>query len=442
MALEQNNTALQFEPGFDPEFERILQRHLKHGGAPVVACGGFDADTASAFLENALSVAARSAYESHLAGCPACRRHAIELSRLMQSVPQREASPTAVPSILAKWKTAIAGWFDVSSWRWNWQTAGLATAAMAVVVAALAFRPWQQMSWQELGVNQTPSAELSISADPSGIGGTGEAVAPLLASPTPTTMAGVLLAESPRELDTMARRDAAKEMSVPKPAGTPPGNQPVALNLSATESRTAFQPTMPSFAPSAPAAAPASPQPVSLERASPPPSTPAELPTELRTVAKATPAESAESLADASEAKESAQAPSRLGLSSEDNPMRDKKAKSDRGAAKARPSWYDRAMTFVPGHKGEAPALPVKRDEEEHRFLIRRFHNRVFRFENGVWVDQEYKDDLMKWRVTKLIAGSEEFKQVLAAEPQLKAYFDKAPILVIWRDKIYKVITK
>jgi hypothetical protein len=440
VALEQNNTALQFEPGFDPEFERILQRHLKHGGAPVAACGGFDADTASAFLENALSVAARSAYESHLAGCPACRRHAIELSRLMQSVPQREATPTAVPSILAKWKTAIAGWFDVSSWRWNWQTAGLATAA--VVVAAVAFRPWQQMSRQELGFNQIPAAAVSISADPSGIGGTGEAVAPPLASPAPTTVAGALLAEQQRELDAMARRDAAKEMSVPKPAGTPLGNQPVALSYSATESRTAFQPTMPSFAPSAPVTAPASPQPVSLERASPPPSTPAELPTELRTVAKATPAESAESLADVSEAKESAQAPSRLGLSSEDNPMRDKKAKSDRGAAKAKPSWYDRAMAFVPGRKGEDQATPIIRDEAEGRFLIRRFHNRVFRFENGVWVDQEYRDDLMKWRVTKLIAGSEEFKQVLAAEPQLKAYFDKAPILVIWRDKIYKVATK
>ena len=107
MAIERNNTAL--------EFETMLRRHLKSGGAPVAACAGFEADAASAYLEDALGKSARASYESHLAGCAACRRHLIEVARLSQLAPQAETPPVAVADqapVWVRWEAAVAGWFD------------------------------------------------------------------------------------------------------------------------------------------------------------------------------------------------------------------------------------------------------------------------------------------------------------------------------------------
>jgi hypothetical protein len=48
----------------------------------------------------------------------------------------------------------------------------------------------------------------------------------------------------------------------------------------------------------------------------------------------------------------------------------------------------------------------------------------------------------MQWRVTKLVRGTEEFDRVLKEEPELKPFFEKESIIVIWHDKIYKVVPK
>ena len=36
----------------------------------------------------------------------------------------------------------------------------------------------------------------------------------------------------------------------------------------------------------------------------------------------------------------------------------------------------------------------------------------------------------MAWRVTKLMRDSEEYKQALAAEPQLKEFFERSAVIV------------
>jgi Putative zinc-finger len=132
MTLERKTTAL--------EFETMLRRHLRRGGAPVSACAGFDPDRASAYLEGGLGGNTRGRYEAHLAGCPACRRHIIELSRLSQLALQPQAMPI-VPARRSRWRSSLAEsidyWVDPSSWRLNWPVAGTVLAGCAILAFAM-----------------------------------------------------------------------------------------------------------------------------------------------------------------------------------------------------------------------------------------------------------------------------------------------------------------
>src|SRR5215475_2701473 len=123
----------------------MLRRHLRSGAAPVAACAGFDLDAASAYLEGALDELCRASYESHLAGCAICRRHLIELARLAQAAPSFESRPAAAPDRIPawnRWKEAVAGWFDLSTWNLKWQIAGASGVAFAILIAALGAQSW------------------------------------------------------------------------------------------------------------------------------------------------------------------------------------------------------------------------------------------------------------------------------------------------------------
>ena len=57
-----------------------------------------------------------------------------------------------------------------------------------------------------------------------------------------------------------------------------------------------------------------------------------------------------------------------------------------------------------------------------------------------MWVDREYDFEKQKWNLWTLRGGSEEYKQVLADEPLLKEFFDHGPILIVWKNRVYKVL--
>src|SRR6266498_3626997 len=125
----------------------MLRRHLRSGAAPVAACAGFDLDDASAYLEGALDEWRRASYESHLGGCAICRRHLIELARLAQAAPSFESRPAAAPDRIPawnRWKEAVAGWFDLSTWNLKWQIAGATGAAFVILIAALGVQLWRR----------------------------------------------------------------------------------------------------------------------------------------------------------------------------------------------------------------------------------------------------------------------------------------------------------
>jgi hypothetical protein len=93
----------------------------------------------------------------------------------------------------------------------------------------------------------------------------------------------------------------------------------------------------------------------------------------------------------------------------------------------------------------ERKTKPDKReasDDETPKPMLVMIRGKVFDFEKGMLTDREYKPEMQKWNVWTLRRGSEEYKQVLADEPLLKEFFDQAPILIVWGDRIYKVVLK
>lgn len=460
MALERNKTAFQFEPGIDPEFERMLRRHLKRGGSMVAACSGFDADLASAFLEHSLPEPARSQYQLHLAGCAACRRHLIELSRLFDST---EAIPAFVaekqPAIPAlSWKEKLAGWLDVSRWQapaWNLQTAGLATAAIVfVAVSGVAIHQFRQdrqahAPYQDLAVTPTApssgaggSAEVQSEVDPRIVDGTSEASRLELREKS--------LSQGQMNQAAADKLQPAPVMPAPVPVptlrATPPVNdnlltadQPVSLRSSTTV-------TLPVTAGFAPA---------------PPAPTIGNLAAQSRSMIAGESAESnrkpeperAGAVQDAPSASvvSANMVVPQVGPSPDDNPMRgDKAAESEPAARKAaklssrRERIIAGALSFLPTRKEEAEAKPQPiKDSESIMRLKVRIHDRVFEYhsDKNMWIDQNYEPG-MAWRVIRLVRGSEEYNQVLKEQPELKDFFVKDSILVIWKQKIYKVVPK
>jgi hypothetical protein len=119
-----------------------------------------------------------------------------------------------------------------------------------------------------------------------------------------------------------------------------------------------------------------------------------------------------------------------------DNPMRGQKPQQTSNV-------FNRAFAFVPSRKDGAERKPEMSEIEEGapKLLAIRVRDKVFNFRGGMWIDQAYKVD-MAWRITKLVQDSDEYKRVLADEPQLKDFFERGSVIVVWKDKIYKVVAK
>jgi len=94
--------------------------------------------------------------------------------------------------------------------------------------------------------------------------------------------------------------------------------------------------------------------------------------------------------------------------------------------------------------ESERKAKPDKQEaseEESSKPMTWPWRGKVFRFEKGTWIDQEYKPEMQEWRCFALTRDSDEYKRVLRDEPLLKEFFDKGPILIVWKNRIiYKVL--
>lgn len=419
MAHEQHNTAL--------DFETMLRRHLSRGGSVVEACMGFDADTANAYLENALNASVRSRYDSHLAGCPSCRRHVIELSRLMQ-LPQPESNlaPAVAPvSIWSHWKSVVTEWGEwlgFANWQQGWATAGIAAA---ILIGVVSIQLWRQQQH-----SQPAEANFAITDRTNGD------------SPLPQDGVSAPAGTAGQETSTEPKSQTLAVNNVPKPdvSPNPNGSSLIAGNAAAVGS--AF-------------AQPVGTQPMSLMVTTPPSlpviqSANGVLVNSLSTgqtfnapIARSASTEMAAPVPPPvmeSELRENVVA-AQIGPLPSDNPMA-KKSKESR-PQKTSSGMFDKAFSFMPSRRTENAAKQEEKEIEQDapRLLAIRRRDKVFNYQSGFWVDSAYKPE-MAWRVTKVVLDSEEYKQLLAAEPMLKEYFAHGQAIVVWKDKIYKVVAK
>ncbi len=79
-------------------------------------------------------------------------------------------------------------------------------------------------------------------------------------------------------------------------------------------------------------------------------------------------------------------------------------------------------------------------DDETINPLVRKVQDKTFVYDRGFWVDQAYRDNLMAWRVVRLVLGSKEYERVLQEQPNLKEFFKLRPVIVVGRDKVYRVV--
>lgn len=415
MALERNNTTL--------EFETMLRRHLARGGAIVAACAGFDADAASAYLEGVLDSAAQTAYEAHLADCPACRRHFIEISRLVYSL--TPTAPVTTPGLWDRLQNKLADWFEPAEWNWHWAPA--AAAAGALVLAVLAAQLWQQPS-SSIG-DRAGSAQIAAHANQAPTVAPTQAIVEIADQAVPSATSTITATDNlatlrrdvPRPpVEAQPMNESLTALNLPPPAPERAADFSNAVPQAPLELRggasaqTEALPALPSPSLSAgftslavsdrnisDIEAPAGPT-VALDQATPPPVVAA-----------------------------------RLSPPAEENPARLSKVNRQ----PVNPTLRSRMSSFMPFSKAEPERKTTSEEAgaDVPRSMTIRINDKVFRFVQGVWEDQAYKDE-MRWRVLKLVRGSREYDQVLAAEPQLKEFFARGPIVIVWKDKIYKVV--
>lgn len=425
----------------------MLRRHLKSGGGPVAACAGFDADAASAYLEGALGDATQARYEGHLAGCPTCREHMIELSRLSLLVqapvappPRRMADNWWMPASRAA-TAVIAGMknqFNPTNWKWDWRFAGTTATACAVLAAVFVTQPWRQFDqvWQ-LAANSSSAPAVETQ---------NQTIAADNLSPAPTPAAETPNSSEIRNQTAGSNRDKGI-IAVPIPPKLigPLTPSPIV----GQDASTAFSqlspdrqtPRQTGGALPAPPPVPEASKMIVAEMAANSPG--------IQGLLGARADATAETV-QLNLAPEPVGAP-RITPSSDDNPMRSislrerpreaKTRSEETSSTDARPGWYDRVMGFMPAREPEKQGSkrPIQ-DDETINPLTRKLRDKSFRFDRGMWVDQSYKPEFMAWRVVRLARHSKEYERLLATEPQLKEFFSLGPIIIVWRDKVYRVM--
>jgi hypothetical protein len=444
-------------------FERMLRRHLQRNGATVQPCDGFDAETANAYLERALLASAQQAYETHLADCGACRQHVTTLARLntgLRPAPlvAPQPQPIAEP-FWTRWMAQAAAWWNEISFGWGLAGAG---ATACVLIAAFAFYGSQQAKNAQpvLTAASTAPAEYS----------TAEQVNPALVAGNDTRQMTLDAATPvPTNAPLLARESVLAKSEVAAANSAPVGQPAAAPSL----------PPLPPSALTAGMAPPPSPVRVinlpaeELAFVAERPSAPViELPRNndffpgnarqggvlivglspgggMRT----TPWDVAEPVAPGSSlnhvkdqlARQSSLAKvtaDERALRLEDERKETKSDKSEPGRMRAiietlKPQG---SFSLVPKKKADAPTKEADKttDSPLSKPMTKQVNGHTLYFERSMWIDGDYKANTTL-PLIKLTRGSQRYQQVLIDNPMLEEFFQLAPVIVVWKGKIYEV---
>lgn len=467
MAHKQHNPA--------DDFDLMLRRHLKQGGAPVAPCLGFDADTASAYVERALSAPALLQFETHLAGCAACRRHVVALARLSDQLSPLPAASTAAPVQIGeprwrRWQNVVAQWFDFSDWNPGWTAA--TGVACAVLFAALGGGIWWRTqapgterlaqvgeSFNQATATQAPEFAAGLAGEPAGaLADTASANV----SPSQTDTDIMVGTATPRAITPIPGSASSARVILPQPTITPlypPVTNSLVALASAPELRTlAVEPSAPTItAPSAPPPAfnlPATG--ISFNHLNT--NQPAGGMMPVRLVGD-TPARSSSQLVLMPGEPEKKELMNELLLpgprrnrSTEEAPAKSaNSANTDAGKATSNrellKALKGRTFGFMPlkdsekddkGIDARTKEADLKSAQEQVKPLMKRLNGHVFFFDHGFWIDEEYNSET-KLPIRRLTRGSQEYQQIQIQNPSLEQFFQLGQVIVVWKGVVYEV---
>lgn len=382
MTSETDNTTSEFSP--------LIRRYLRE--QPAQACPGFDADTATAYLEQSLTASSCHYFEEHLSGCPPCRGHLIQVAHLSAlsleaELPgvtvQPKGSFAPLRGQIGKW---ISRWQDLLITPIRVPAVGLALTLTAILAGMVAwqFRPSRQNESESLAADltstqkpansQEQSADTRASVEPS--------PATEFSASSPRQSTQTTPARTPRSTSTttaslprVASTTAVDENTLAK-VEVPPASLPSAPNIPTglgvmTEPRPGLQPPRIS---SGPLAVNSRPQPVSQPR----------------------PTGDSVSFA----------VPELRGLSGFVSP----RSRRSGGTSSAVNSKIIRDKTFI--------------------------------LEGRTWVDQEYHQLMRTSGNVTLVRGDEAYQMLVAEDPALADFFKLHPVTVVWRGKVYRVLDR
>lgn len=219
----------------DAQFDATLRRFVKRNAVNTAQCAGFDADTAAAYLERSLTPSARVQYDEHLASCVSCRRHLLELARLMPPQNQPVAEPA---STVGSGFAFLSRWFNFSGRMWG----GIAAVGVAAVLLVIGITPLIVSRRPTAVATSRATARESEAVPSAGSAQIGQAPAPTAmqapAAPASKEAFNPKLKSSPQAADLSASRSRAEVVVNSVPLSAPPEEVAKAGSVSGTVSDT------------------------------------------------------------------------------------------------------------------------------------------------------------------------------------------------------------
>jgi predicted anti-sigma-YlaC factor YlaD len=373
---EANNTTDEFSP--------VLRRYLREQRS--LECSGFDADLASAYLEQSLTPFSRHQYEDHLNGCPACRGHLFQLANLVDLTPAIDLPGRVAPEVSSAPRVAEA----VREWIGRLRELFVAPVRMPAVAVALTVTALVAgvIAWQFRPTKQDPSGELAAATSPKPT--TGESL-------TEGTTGGATVSEGEKTgplTNSAPGSSPAARITAPATSVAPPaanGETTIAEAVAAAQNL----PSAPNIASGI------------------------DLLGETRPDLETRPVSGGS-------------------IAINTRPVSQPKvAKSERG---------DDSVAFqvpdIQALRGFVSPRSRRAASTAETGNIRVIGDKTFILEGRTWVDQEFHQLMRSSGSVTLIHGDETHERLVAENPALAEFFTLRPVTVVWKGRVYRVLAR
>lgn len=370
----------------DLQMDKLLRSHLKNSPTQPAKCDGFDADLATAYAEKTLSTLALQSYESHLADCLNCRQMTTEYlllfgAEIPMEEPKEEILQPSKVTLEAKenaWSLAnLREWLFGSQLRW------VMAAILVVFITGTAWVFYNRNNANQVAGNKpNPKVEQNNSQNNSQNDGSTN----VTATPLPDN--------NIKEENNNPKLATDNKKSLPKVEQNNNKKDNDAQSLPQNNINIAEQPQIANNSKDSKEAVklPSLPKDTNIDIADNKTSTPS---ININPIQTPIPPVNDIALNPDKNFK---------------NPTTNRNPKGD---------FIGRSLT-----------------EEERKEI----GGKKFLLKSSIWTDEEYlRSNSKNLKRVELKNGSEEYQKVLAANPELKAYFGLKTVIVVYQNVVYIV---